>query len=552
MELFTFIARSIFVLFLFLSVYQLWLRSDAHYVANRFYLLGGLLACLVLPFTELHYRVFLEVAESVPEFIPVAQVEVTAIELPTKVSTDYGWQKLLLTGYGLITIFFIIRLLLLFIRMLNLIKYSEHLVIDGALICINNEVEEPFAFGNRIFLKNKDYLKPENAEILIHERVHLFQRHWIDVFVSELVIVVQWFNPFAWYYARVVKSNLEFLADQGVLNKGFQLNNYIQHIICETMGAEASVLANHFRFSQGKLGDGISWILPFLKSTMDGFSQNKRRLKMMKNNKKSKWRLLKLLLVLPIVGSLLWAFSEPVYEYRSGTELAYESLFQGEKEVYVIKGKVVEDKNSPLPGTSIVLKGKTIGTVANMKGEFELEVTNGDVIVFSFVGFETVQVKPEKGKELLVKLKKTSYDLDPSNYRDKYKGKQTPPPPPPKKVKANDVPPPPPPPAKDDKPVFYIVEDMPKYNGGMDVYYANLYTRIAFYKQKEKDLSGTVEVQFKVGAKGDVSEVKALDAPNRKAEKIAVLVVSELTDWMPGKQRGKAIATTMVVPVEFD
>ncbi len=271
---------------------------------------------------------------------------------------------------------------------------------------------------------------------------------------------------------------------------------------------------------------------------------------MMKNDKNSKWRLLKLLLVLPLVGSLLWAFSEPVYEYRSGTELAYESLYQGEKEVYVIKGKVIEDKNSPLPGTSIVLKGKTIGTVANMQGEFELEVTNEDVIVFSFVGFETVQVKPEKGKELLVQLKKTNYDLDPSNYRDKYKGKQTPPPPPPKKIKANDVPPPPL--AKDDKPVFYVVEDMPKYKGGMDAYYANLYTRIAFYKQKEKDLSGTVKVQFKVGAKGGVSEVKALDAPNKKAEKMAVLLVSELTDWMPGKQRGKAIATTMVVPVEFD
>ena len=526
MELITFLSRSFFILFLFWLLYQLFLRNDAHYKANRFYLLLGLAAAVILPFVEVNYTVLVQSVENNYGSVPISQNHTQAENIVVDNDASINWTFISLCAYLSVVGFFVFRLLWHCFKMLLMIKSSKIVMVEGTVVCIHPKVDTAFVFGKRIFIKNEDYLKVQNAEILNHEMVHLKQQHWIDVLSGELLLAFQWFNPLAWYYVRIVKENLEFLADQGVLNKGFRMETYIQHIICETMGAEASVLANHFRFSQ-----------------------NKRRLKMMKNNRKSKWRLLKLLLVLPLIGGLLWAFSEPVYEYRSGTELASESPFKEEKDVYVVKGKVKGDENSPLPGTSIVLKGKTIGTVADMKGEFELEVTNEDVIVFSFVGFETIQVKPEKGKELLVKLKKTSYDLDPSSYRDKYKGKQTPPPPPPKKIKANDVPPPP---VKDEKPVFYVVEDMPKYKGGMDAYYANLYTRVAFYKQKQKDLSGTVRVQFKVDAKGDVSEVKALDAPNKKAEKMAVLVVSELDDWKPGKQRGKAVSTTLVVPVEFE
>ena len=132
---------------------------------------------------------------------------------------------------------------------------------------VHSEVETPFVFYNRIYLNDTAYLRGNHSAILTHERIHLVQHHWIDVFLSELVIAFQWFNPLAWYYGKTIKQNLEFLADRGVLQAGFKLENYLQTIICETMGAEVTVLANHFRISQ-----------------------NKRRLKMMKIVKTSKWR----------------------------------------------------------------------------------------------------------------------------------------------------------------------------------------------------------------------------------------------------------------------
>ena len=36
--------------------------------------------------------------------------------------------------------------------------------------------------------------------------------HWISLF-AELVLIFQWFNPFAWLYRKELENNLEFLTD---------------------------------------------------------------------------------------------------------------------------------------------------------------------------------------------------------------------------------------------------------------------------------------------------------------------------------------------------
>ncbi|MCG8580785.1 MAG: carboxypeptidase-like regulatory domain-containing protein [Bacteroidales bacterium] len=547
MELLTYFARSFLILFLFLVIYQLLLRNDAHFKAIRFFLLLGLVAALCLPLAEIKYTILVESMAKSELFQEVEIKESQPAVTAPAASDAFNWYATVLYFYLLVTAFFMLRIVLMLIKMFGLVHTSRKIDFKGAVVCVNPKVEMPFVFANWIFIKHERYLNTQHAEIINHERVHLYQQHWVDVLMSELFIVLQWFNPFAWYYARLIKQNLEFLADQGVLESGHKYEDYLQTIICETMGAEASVLANHFRFSQ-----------------------NKRRLKMMKNDKKSKWRLLKLLLVLPLIGGLLWAFSEPVYEYRSNTESISDTSVQDKKETFIVRGYVYSqidtqmiqnansgmwDENivkSALPGTSIILKGKTIGTVADRDGQFELELTKDDIIVFSFVGFETMEIVPEEGKEISIVLKKSAYELDPSAYRVRYKNKVTPPPPPPVKNKKKMVtPPPPPPPTKDGKPVFYVVEEMPSYKGGMDGYFARLYTRIE-QEKKAKKLSGTVKVQFTVSHKGGITQTKALERWDDKEAAIAVKIVSELKDWKPGVQRGKPVSTTLVVPVEFN
>lgn len=59
-----------------------------------------------------------------------------------------------------------------------------------------------------------------------------------------------------------------------------------------------------------------------------------------------------------------------------------------------IKGIVSDDKG-PLESASVILKGTNIGTTTNAKGEFTFPkpLNTGDVLLVSFLGYETINVK---------------------------------------------------------------------------------------------------------------------------------------------------------------
>ncbi|HEY0244673.1 MAG TPA: M56 family metallopeptidase [Mucilaginibacter sp.] len=76
----------------------------------------------------------------------------------------------------------------------------------------------PCSFGNSIFINPTKYDWDTYNQILIHEKVHIQQGHSFDLIVAELMLVMQWFNPFAWLYRKELESNLEFLTDDSVLH----------------------------------------------------------------------------------------------------------------------------------------------------------------------------------------------------------------------------------------------------------------------------------------------------------------------------------------------
>ncbi|WP_176851907.1 TonB-dependent receptor [Mucilaginibacter sp. OK268] len=57
-----------------------------------------------------------------------------------------------------------------------------------------------------------------------------------------------------------------------------------------------------------------------------------------------------------------------------------------------ISGTVTDDKGAPLPGASVMLKDVQKGTVTNAAGQFSIDAKPGDVLVISFVGFQTREI----------------------------------------------------------------------------------------------------------------------------------------------------------------
>lgn len=54
-----------------------------------------------------------------------------------------------------------------------------------------------------------------------------------------------------------------------------------------------------------------------------------------------------------------------------------------------VTGKVTDEMNSPLPGANVVVKGTTQGVVTDFDGNYEIQAQQGDVLEFSFIGFQT-------------------------------------------------------------------------------------------------------------------------------------------------------------------
>jgi iron complex outermembrane recepter protein len=58
-----------------------------------------------------------------------------------------------------------------------------------------------------------------------------------------------------------------------------------------------------------------------------------------------------------------------------------------------ISGNVTDATNQPLVGVNIVIKGTTKGTLSDVDGNYKLAAEKGDILVFSFVGFKTQEIK---------------------------------------------------------------------------------------------------------------------------------------------------------------
>lgn len=73
---------------------------------------------------------------------------------------------------------------------------------------------------------------------------------------------------------------------------------------------------------------------------------------------------------------------------------------------------IVEDALGPVTGASVVIKGTTNGTITDLDGKFSLDVTNGQVIQISFIGYTTQEIKYTGQAALNVNLVEDTQKLD--------------------------------------------------------------------------------------------------------------------------------------------
>ena len=77
-----------------------------------------------------------------------------------------------------------------------------------------------------------------------------------------------------------------------------------------------------------------------------------------------------------------------------------------------IKGVINDEQGETLIGASVIIKGEDTGTTSDMDGRFTLEAPEGAILVISYIGYHTQEVKVRKRSLLRVVLKEDNQLLD--------------------------------------------------------------------------------------------------------------------------------------------
>ncbi|MDB8921416.1 SusC/RagA family TonB-linked outer membrane protein, partial [Parabacteroides merdae] len=77
-----------------------------------------------------------------------------------------------------------------------------------------------------------------------------------------------------------------------------------------------------------------------------------------------------------------------------------------------VTGVITDDKGEPIVGANVIEKGSTNGTVTNVDGNFTIDVSEGSILLISYIGYDTYEMKVTAKTSYNIVLKEDSEALD--------------------------------------------------------------------------------------------------------------------------------------------
>ena len=287
---FVYILKTSICLTGFYLFYRLLLSKETFHRFNRVALLGILLLSLLIPFCEItvpkesevqQTLVTIEQILTLADHVPQTEVQALPSSIPL-------WLLVLLCIYLLGILFFLGRNLYSLFHMLRLLHGGRQEKLEkGITLIIHDKNIAPFSWMKYVVISEKD-LQENSKEILIHEMAHVHNRHSIDLLISDICIIFQWFNPASWLLKQELQNIHEYEADETVIRQGVNAKQYQLLLIKKAVGTRLYSMANSFNHSKLK-----------------------KRITMMLKEKSSPWARMKYLYVLPVAAITLTAFARP-------------------------------------------------------------------------------------------------------------------------------------------------------------------------------------------------------------------------------------------------
>jgi len=506
------IAATVAVLWL---VYRLLFRNSNRLHFNRFFLLTSMLLALSMPLLGLlsgmevpqmailkqnmFNGMMLNEVVVTPDGQPVLpEVSVTTDATPSRFSVWQVMGGIYLIGVGVMTLLFLIKLG----RLVALILRSPKRKMDGFTAVVTGREQGSFSFFRYAFFPNEKV----DPDIMRHEMSHISHHHSWDILFAELMMILQWFNPFVYLYKKELQSLHEYQADRDVVATGVDKKNYMMLILQQCTAVDFSGMSNNF-----------SLIL------------TKKRIKMITRNEKAKGLWWRLLATLPVLAILLVANTKVTAQEKTADDKKMNVEIGGQFAVFGDDGKPLQLTDTTIyadDGTYITMESSDAFDPITGEPCKKLTVTsfsadgtpgndffiteakkNGDTTMYNI---ETFSVSGSLFETLL--------DVATST-------KDT---------------------------VYQIAEEMPEFPGGVEALMDFVGKNVKYPEEaKEKEISGRVFVSFVIEKDGSVSNVKVLRGIGGGCDEEAVRVIKAMPKWTPGKQKGKPVRVNYQIPINF-
>jgi hypothetical protein len=332
--LFIYFLKANGLLTTFFLAYYFLLRKETFFNKNRWFLIFGLLASVLLPLITFTKTIWVDPTpidyETISnDYIPYI-IENKVIEEPI------DWNSILMYVYFGISIILVLRLLIEVLSFFRIVSFGKRIKTKEAILIDNSTNENPFSFFKHIVFNSQMFSEEELEHIITHENIHVKEKHSIDVLVSKLFCAFFWINPIMWLYQKEMLQNLEYIADDKASTLVQDKINYQKTLL--------KVVTNQHQ---------LSITNQFYQSLI------KKRIVMLNTNQSNQKKSWKYALILPILS-------------------AFMLLFQVETVAQVKEEKVEK---------STEIKADTVLWVKDFKGEFNSKMDNNAVYAAEVVQF---------------------------------------------------------------------------------------------------------------------------------------------------------------------
>lgn len=262
--------------------YKLFLQKETYVKTNRLYFISGIFLSLILPLLTYTKVETINLAPmSLPIMDVMEDVELVQEKSLWTMNDVYQYTSYLYLTITLLSLlWFGYKLIKLTRRISNMPKTAIH-----QNIRVDRSSSDAYSFLHYIVLP-KDYEELSQLEIvLLHEEVHVHQKHSLDLILVEGLKHVFWFNPMIRLLQKEVNLNLEYIVDQEIAKREDSYTYQRALVLYESNKIACVPVVNTF-----------------------GSSDLKKRILMLNNPKSTNMKRLKLLLITPVLAGFFFLF----------------------------------------------------------------------------------------------------------------------------------------------------------------------------------------------------------------------------------------------------